>query len=117
MYQTLKDSLISLNIHIDVAGGFAGNMRMYEATGCGSLLFTEMTDNLPQIFDIKKEVVGYTDQDDLEKKLEYFNKIIEATKENKSEDLLSNPSPLLSLKFVSALISKKDLFSSKIIAN
>jgi len=72
MYQTLKDSLISLNIHIDVAGGFAGNMRMYEATGCGSLLFTEMTDNLPQIFDIKKEVVGYTDQDDLEKKLEYF---------------------------------------------
>jgi len=81
MYETLAQSRISLNFHIKEANGISGNMRMYEATGCGSLLFTENTTDLNSIFELDKEVIAYDSLDDLEKKLEYYI-------ENKDEALL-----------------------------
>lgn len=81
MYQTLAQSNISLNFHIKEANGISGNMRMYEATGCGSLLFTEETDNLSDIFEPDKDVIAYSDLGDLEKKLDYYSKnTVEAQK-------------------------------------
>ena len=37
--------------------GSAGNIRMFEITGVGSCLLTENFNNIPQLFDIDKEVV------------------------------------------------------------
>jgi glycosyltransferase involved in cell wall biosynthesis len=72
MYKTLNNSRVSLNFHIDVAKGFSGNMRLYEATGCGTLLMNENTPDLNRIFRVGKEVVVYNDFADLVKKINYY---------------------------------------------
>jgi spore maturation protein CgeB len=41
MYRTLQRSKITFNAHIDISKEFIGNMRMYEATGVGTLLLTD----------------------------------------------------------------------------
>ena len=46
MYKILGRSKISFNRHINTAENNANNMRLYEATGMGSLLLTDMKDNL-----------------------------------------------------------------------
>lgn len=47
MYEILLQSKICLNRHGEVSEGFANNMRMYEATGCGAML---LTDNRTDLF-------------------------------------------------------------------
>ncbi|MDO9438430.1 glycosyltransferase [Hydrogenophaga sp.] len=59
MYHALARSRVTLNRHINVAENFANNMRLYEATGVGSLLITDRKDNLDELFEIGKEVVAY----------------------------------------------------------
>jgi spore maturation protein CgeB len=65
MYRVLRDSRVALNRHIGAADGFANNMRLYEATGMGTLLVTDAKQNLGELFDTEREVVAYTDADDL----------------------------------------------------
>ena len=59
MYRQLRRSKIALNIHIDMAEQYAANMRLYEATGVGTLLLTDWKTNLHELFEIGKEVVAY----------------------------------------------------------
>lgn len=59
MYQVLRQSQVTLNRHIDVAEGFANNMRLFEATGCGALLVTDRGRNLSQYF-AEDEVLAYS---------------------------------------------------------
>lgn len=59
MFQILNDSKIAFNRHIDVADGYANNMRLYEATGVGTMLLTDEKTNLSDIFEPGKEVVTY----------------------------------------------------------
>jgi len=59
MYRILHASKVSLNHHIGIAGSFANNMRLYEATGVGTLLVTDWKDNLVDIFEPGKEVLAY----------------------------------------------------------
>ncbi len=72
MYRVLARSRLSLNVHAEVAGGLAGNMRMFEVTGCGALLLTEQMPNLADLFDSSREVVAYTGGDDLIAKIGYY---------------------------------------------
>ena len=72
MYRVLRDAKISLNIHIDVAQNNANNMRLYEATGVGSLLLTDQKDNLGEIFEVGTEVVAYENAEDCIEKLRYL---------------------------------------------
>jgi hypothetical protein len=65
MYAVLARSKIVLNRHIDVAEGYANNMRMFEATGTGALLLTESAGNLADLFAAGDEVVTYRDGDEL----------------------------------------------------
>jgi spore maturation protein CgeB len=65
MYRLLARSQVAVNVHIGVAGGLAGNMRMFEATGCGALLLTEQMPNLGEMFEPEVEAVGYAGTDDL----------------------------------------------------
>lgn len=50
MYEILLQSKICLNRHGEVAEGYANNMRMFEATGCGAMLLTEAAPNLPELW-------------------------------------------------------------------
>ena len=65
MYRVLADSRIAINRHGDIAETFANNMRLFEATGVGALLFTEAADNLHELFEPGLEVVAYRDADEL----------------------------------------------------
>ena len=72
MYEVLARARISLNRHIEAAEGYANNMRMFETTGVGALLFTESAPNLAELFAPNREVVVYENQDDLVEKVEHF---------------------------------------------
>jgi spore maturation protein CgeB len=73
MYNILASSRITLTGHISsVAGEYANNMTLYEATGCGALLMTDWKKNLNEIFEIDKEIVAYSDKEDLVKKIKYY---------------------------------------------
>ncbi len=78
MYETLRNSRITLNLHAinDVRGAvatnFANNMRLYEATGVGTCLLTDAKDNLSDMFKPQEEVATFTDVDECVKKIRYL---------------------------------------------
>jgi hypothetical protein len=72
MYETLYNARISLNHHINVAGNCANNMRLYEATGVGSLLVTDFKDNLHHLFEPGKEVVVYRTAEECAELSQYY---------------------------------------------
>jgi spore maturation protein CgeB len=59
MYDVLLRSKATLNRHISISENFANNMRMFEATGAGSLLITDLKSNLGEYFKIGTEVLAY----------------------------------------------------------
>lgn len=72
MYQALMSAKICLNNHEQIAGIDANNMRLYEATGVGTLLLTDQKNNLGEIFDVGREVVAYTDATDCLEKIHHY---------------------------------------------
>lgn len=72
MYRALARSKVTLNRHINVAENNANNMRLYEATGVGSLLITDRKDNLGEIFEVGKEVVVYSTQEEAAELIRYY---------------------------------------------
>jgi hypothetical protein len=74
MYQILRKSKITLNYHIDVAGPYANNMRLFEATGVGTLLITDWKKNLYEMFEPGKEVVTYRSPEECVELIRYYLK-------------------------------------------
>jgi spore maturation protein CgeB len=72
MYAMLARSQMTINIHVDVAGGLAGNIRMFEATGTGALLFTEAAPNIQELYQPDVEIVTYENSNDLVEKIDYY---------------------------------------------
>jgi hypothetical protein len=58
MFQILRESKLTLNHHGDVAP-YANNMRLFEATGMGTLLITDWKINLKEMFELGKDVIAY----------------------------------------------------------
>lgn len=73
MFNILHNSKITMTKHIySVAGDYANNMTLYEATGVGTLLLTDEKKNLDEIFKIGEEVITYKDAEDLAGKIKYY---------------------------------------------
>ena len=72
MYQLLSRSKITLNRHTKAAENFANNMRLYEATGVGTLLLTDYKDNLSDLFELEKEVITYRSPEEAIEKIKYY---------------------------------------------
>ncbi|CAN1498815.1 GT4_ExpE7-like domain containing protein [Burkholderiaceae bacterium] len=72
MYRALARSRITLNRHINVAENNANNMRLFEATGVGSMLLTDRKDNLHKLFDIDSEVVAYSSKEEASEMVRYY---------------------------------------------
>jgi spore maturation protein CgeB len=72
MFRVLRRARVALNRHIALANGFANNMRLYEATGVGTLLLTEAKSNLAELFEPGEEVVIYTGEEDLVAQTRYY---------------------------------------------
>ncbi len=71
LFYTYSNTKFSLNMHGDDSPTEAANLRLLEATGCGSLLFTEKRDNLNTYFK-DDEVISYENTNDLIEKLRYY---------------------------------------------
>lgn len=59
MFELLGRSKVVVNRHGSIAGDYAVNMRMYEATGSGAALVTESRSNLADLFEPGVEVAPY----------------------------------------------------------
>lgn len=72
MYEVLRRSRITLNNHLDLAGDWANNMRLYEATGMGTMLLTDAKRNLDEIFVSGIEVATYEDAENCIAKARHY---------------------------------------------
>jgi hypothetical protein len=72
MYRILGRSGIALNRHVDISGRYAGNVRLYETTGLGTLLVTDAKENLHELFEVGREVVTYRDPQECVEVVKYY---------------------------------------------
>jgi len=72
MFKALSKAKIGFNSHIDAAGDYAGNMRLFEATGVGSCLLTDWKRNLHELFEADYEVVTYKTVDECVEKTKWL---------------------------------------------
>jgi spore maturation protein CgeB len=71
-FRLLAKSKINLNSHIDCADVYAGNIRLFEATGMGACLITDWKVNLPEIFEVDTEIVTYRSAEECAEKVNYL---------------------------------------------
>jgi spore maturation protein CgeB len=71
MFQVLRNSLLTLNHHGDLRP-FANNMRLFEATGVGTLLITDWKENLHEMFEPGKEVIAYRTSEECAELVRYY---------------------------------------------
>jgi spore maturation protein CgeB len=72
MFDILQRSLITFNIHESLLKGNVGNMRMFEATGVGTLILNDFGHNLNSLFEVGKEVESYRSIPEAIEKCYYF---------------------------------------------
>jgi spore maturation protein CgeB len=72
MYNLFNRSGVVLNMHIGIAGEYAGNMRLFEVTGLGCCLLTDNKKNLGELFDTGNEVVTYDNTEDCLNKIKWL---------------------------------------------
>jgi hypothetical protein len=71
-FRLLARSKITLNKHIDCAEQFAGNVRLFEATGMACCLLTDWKVNLGEMFESDVEIVTYRTTDECAEKALYL---------------------------------------------
>jgi len=71
-YEILANSKMTFNSHIDCAEEYAGNMRLFEATGAGACLITDRKVNLAEMFEPDVEVVTYSSVEECSEKVRYL---------------------------------------------
>jgi hypothetical protein len=64
--------LVAFNNHIDDAGEFAGNMRLFEASGVGSCLLTDRKSNLGDLFIEDVHLLAYSSKGELVEKAKWL---------------------------------------------
>lgn len=72
MLNILAQSKITFNSHGDIAQGHGVNMRMFEATGSGTMLLTDESTESKKFFIPGKEVITYNSPEDAIEKVKYF---------------------------------------------
>jgi len=71
MYRLMRAGRATLNMHVALAGPFAANMRLFEATGAGVCLLTDAKRNLSDYF-ADGEVVAYDGVEDAAEKARWL---------------------------------------------
>lgn len=72
MFKAISRSKIGFNMHGEAAGDYAANVRLFEITGVGSCMVTDMKKNLNEIFEIDKEVVAFNSGDECVEKIKWL---------------------------------------------
>ena len=71
MFQILHNSKITINHHGSIPP-YANNMRLYEATGVGTLLITDWKKNITDMFEPDKEIVVYRTPEECAELVQYY---------------------------------------------
>jgi hypothetical protein len=71
-FQSIRDSLVGLNVHADSSPRFASNMRLFEVAGTGTCLLTDARPNLASLFEPEREVVTYQNEQDCAEKAQWL---------------------------------------------
>ena len=79
--EEINNSKISINIHTDAMRNTAANIRLFEIPGMGSCQITEDFENLKELFIPEKEVITYSNFNDLEEKIIFLKKNYKKAKE------------------------------------
>lgn len=66
------NSTIGLNSHIDIAGEYAGNIRLFEITGTGACMVTDYKKNIRDYFEPDSEVVTYSSSEEAVEKIKWL---------------------------------------------
>jgi spore maturation protein CgeB len=72
MFSILGNAKIVINRHGEIAEGYATNMRMFEATGMGSLLLTDASKNIEKLFIPNEEVICYENPQNAAEAIEFL---------------------------------------------
>lgn len=72
MFRAFANSKIVFNAHAEVAGNWAGNIRLFEATGMGSCLVTDYKDNIRDYFEPDVEIVTYRNTEECIEKIKWL---------------------------------------------
>jgi spore maturation protein CgeB len=73
MYAILHRSLVTFNIHESLLKGSVGNMRMFEASGVGTMLMNDNGTNVSDLFVPGKEIEVYNSIDEAVEKVNYYS--------------------------------------------
>ena len=79
--EEINNSKISINIHTDAMENTTANIRLFEIPGMGSCQITEDTENLRELFIPEKEVITYSNLNDLQEKIIFLKKNYKKAKE------------------------------------
>ncbi len=74
MFELYSRTKIVINRHINISGEYANNMRLYEATGMGSLLITDNKKNLQTFFDMGNDIIPYHSMENCAELIRYYLK-------------------------------------------
>ena len=72
IFKHLQGQKMTFNMHINCAEDYAGNMRLFEATGMGACLLTDWKQNLSSYFELDTEIVTYRSVDECISKVKYL---------------------------------------------
>ena len=70
--EEMVEAINSYKIHFNCNISDDINYRTFETTGCNTLLLTNYTPNLENLFELGKEIVVYKDLSDLDDKIKYY---------------------------------------------
>lgn len=70
--RAMRRSAATLNIHGDVAGDEAVNVRLFEATGAGACLLTDFKSNLHKLFDTDSEIATFSSPEECVSKAKWL---------------------------------------------
>jgi hypothetical protein len=72
LYRISANSKVALNCHSELEEQFAGNKRLFDVTGLGTLLITDRAKDLHKIFELDKEVVTYRNIEECVELMQYY---------------------------------------------
>lgn len=72
MFRALRSARIAVNAESDLNRGEAGNMRLFETVGVGTLLLTEHQENIRQYFEPGTEIETFRNKAELIEKIRFF---------------------------------------------
>lgn len=72
MFKALHKAKIAFNLHGQIAGDYAANVRMFEITGVGSCLLTDWKKNITELFEPDKEIITYNSAQECTEKIKWL---------------------------------------------